>query len=401
MSAANSVLAPRLGDRSLWSRLEARAYLNHAGISPWSEPVCAAVERVSNATAARGSLALSERLAEQDAARDKLATLLSATTREIALVPNTMYGLASIALSIPWRAGDRIVAFAGEYPTNVMPFARAAELFGLTLVLLPAADLALPGGPDLSRLQHELARGVRLCALSAVQFQTGMLAPLAQVAELCHAHGAELVVDAVQAAGAVPLDVHALGIDYLAAGAHKWLLGSTGAGVLYVREPCLPKLRPAITGNMSYDGALDMLLSGPGHLRYDRKLREDAQVFEGGMLSSPSVAALDASLGLLLQLGVPHIHRHVNAYLDALEPLLVARGFVSLRAGDAARRSCTLALQPPSPWTAPELSAALCAQGIVCSCPDGLLRFTPHWPNGVHEVPLIVAALDALLARAH
>lgn len=392
---------PKLGDRSLWSTLSCAAYLNHAAIAPLSDPARSAMERVALDFAKRGSLAFAERAAEREQLRAGLALLLGAEPREIALVPNTMYGLASIALSMPWRAGERVLAFHGEYPTNVTVYQRAAELFGLSLTLLPTADFLAPGGADLGRLEQELRKGgVRLCAVSAVEFQTGVRAPLAEIAALCHAHGAELVVDAIQAAGVVPLDVRALGVDFLVGGSHKFLMGGDGLGVLYAAAEHMQKLRPAITGAMSYVGAMDMLLAGPGHLRYDRTLRDDARVFEGGTLSSASAAALHASLSLLLQLTVPAIHRHVNDYLDALEPVFTAQGFRSLRAPDLARRSATLSFTPPPGHTAPKLAAALAEQGVVVACPDGVLRLSPHWPNHRAEVPKVADALGRALVAA-
>jgi selenocysteine lyase/cysteine desulfurase len=337
---------------------------------------------------------------ERQQLREDLARLLNAQTREVALVPSTMYGLAALATSFPWRAGARVIAFDGEYPTNVTIWQQACRRHGLTLTLLPVSDFALPGGPDFSRLTHELARGdVQLCAASAVQFQTGLRMPIAQIAELCHQHGAELAVDAVQALGSVPFDVRALAVDYAAAGSHKWLMGTDGTGVLYIRAEHLPRLQPAVAGAFSHVDA-EQLFVDTGQLRYDRGLRADAQVFEGGMLSSVSVSALAASVPLLLRLGVPQIYQHVNGYLDVLEPALVSRGFRSLRLADPARRSCTLGLLPPARGpSASRLAASLCARGVVCSGPDGVLRFAPHFANSTGEIEGVLHALDEAIAE--
>jgi selenocysteine lyase/cysteine desulfurase len=266
-------------------------------------------------------------------------------------------------------------------------------------VLLPVADFAQPNGPDFSALERELARGdVQLCAASAVQFDTGLRMPLAAIAERCHAHGAELAVDAVQALGCTPFDVAALGVDYAVAGSHKWLMGIDGAGLLYARSELLERFAPAFAGAMSHVDA-ELIFLQPNELRYDRALKPDARVFEGGMLSSVSVAALAASLPLLLELGPERIHQHVNGYIDQLEAELIARGFRSLRAPDAARRSCTLALlPPPSAAGASQLANALKSHGVICSGPNGRLRFAPHFANSLAEVPKVVAALDALLS---
>jgi cysteine desulfurase/selenocysteine lyase len=395
---------PRLGSRELFCQLDVVAYLNHAAISPLADPVRAAARRALDELGAHGSAGFGARLAERQALREDLARLLHAEPAEIALVPSTLYGLAALATSYPWRAGARLIAFAGEYPTNVTVWQQACERFGLELCLLPVADLALPGGPDFTRLERELARGdVQLCAVSAVQFQSGLRTPLAELARLCHAHGAELAVDAVQALGSMPFDVAALGVDYAAAGSHKWLMGVDGAGVLYVKRDRLARLRPAIAGAFSHVDA-ELIFTHAGELRYDRALRDEARVFEGGMLSSVSCAALGASLPILLALGPEQIHAHVNVYLDCLESGLLARGFHSLRLPDTARRSCTLGVLPPSsaPVTAPGASASrlatlLCSRGVICSAPDGVLRFAPHFHSAVSEVAAVLAILDDVL----
>ena len=163
----------RLGDRTLFAGLQARAYLSHAGISPLSDPVVAAAGGVMADMAARGALAFGTWGEQRDALRGRLAELVGGSAADFALMPNTMHGLATVALSFPWRAGDRVVVFEGEYPTNVSVWQRAAERFDLTSEFVPVSDMARPSGPDFSRLQDALSRGPRLCAVSAVQFQSG------------------------------------------------------------------------------------------------------------------------------------------------------------------------------------------------------------------------------------
>lgn len=359
----------------------------------------AAIARVVQESAEEGSVGFSRRLAEREELRRELGQLIGARDpdSEIALVPSTMYGLGAIALSIPWKRGDRILAFEGEYPTNVTAWQRAAELFDLSITLLPLADFERDSGPDFARLDAELARGgVRLCAASAVQFQTGLRMPLAQIAARCHAHGAELAVDAVQAIGAVPFDVEALGVDYATAGSHKWLMGADGGGFVYVRRALGPSLRAAFAGAMSHIDAVEIFTHGPGHLRYDRPLRRDARVLEGGMLSSTSFASLRVSVPMLHALGVDAIHAHIQRYHDLLEAPLAALGYQSLRSRDPERRSGILSFEPPEGPLSPQLVAALSERGIVAAPPDGVLRFSPHFWNSLDEVPIVVEAVRAV-----
>jgi selenocysteine lyase/cysteine desulfurase len=172
-------------------------------------------------------------------------------------------------------------------------------------------------------------------------------------------------------------------------------MGVEGAGLLYVRPERMAALRPALAGWLSHEDPVAFLTRGAGHLRYDRPLRRQASVFEAGSSSGAAQAALEASLRILLDLGIGSIHAHVNGYLDRLEPPLRERGFTSLRHTDPALRSCTLSMAPPRAVAAPALRDALAARGVAVAIPDGLVRFAPHWPNDPErEVPRVLAAID-------
>lgn len=384
----------QLGDRSLFPHLAPRAYLNHAGISPPSLPVQRAVAAMAETYARQGGAAVGDAVRLRSRLRELLAQLIGVAARDIALTSGTSAAIQAVALSYPWRARDRLLLFDGEFPANVDPWLRAAERFGLEPRWLPLAPFAEgDGSGGLARVEAELRRGVRLVAVSAVQYRSGLAMPLAELASLCHAHGAELCVDAVQACGVVPLAAPALGIDYLAGGAHKWLMGLEGAGFLWIRPGRLEALHPVMTGWLSHEEAAAFLLDGPGLLRYDRPLRAGADRLEGGSSSALSQAALHASLELILEIGVTAIRAHVDAYLDRLEPLLVERGYQSLRAPDARRRSGILSALPPAGRSAKELRERLAARGVAVATPDGALRFAPHWPNALGEVEQVAEAL--------
>lgn len=388
----------RLGDRGLFPDLEARAYLNHSGISPPSAPVKLAVEGLLDEYGRKGYAAYVPWRDQRERLRAKIAHVISASSDDIAFVQSTTRGVSDIALCLPWKQNDRIVLFLGEFPSNVTPWQRAAAVFHLDITFLSLTGFDGDAALGLAELEAELARGVRLVAVSAVQFQTGLRMPLQEMTALCHSYGAEIFVDGIQACGAVPLDVSAARVDYLACGSHKWLMGIEGAGFVYIRPDRLPSLRPSVAGWMSHEDGLDFLFHGPGHLRYDRPIRKKADFLEAGNLSAASFAALGASLGLIQQLGVPAIYTHINAYLDPLEEGLVARGFESLRSKHPERRSGILSVHPPPGVPLLALHQALVAHGIACSIPDGVLRFAPHWPNAVTEVPTVLLAVDASLS---
>lgn len=391
--------SPRLGDRSLFPELAPRVYANHAGISPPSTAVREAVAGVLSDYAHRGSAAFMAWHEQRSRLRGKLAGLIGAEARDIAFIPNTTTGVIDIALCFPWETGDRVIVFEGEFPTNVTPWQNAARQFGLDVVMLPLEGFERSDAEGLAALERELGRGARLVAVSAVQFQTGLAMPLGAMAALCHQHGAELFVDGIQAMGVVPIDVGALGVDYLASGSHKWLMGTEGAGFLYVSPARIAALRPLMAGWLSHEEGLRFLFEGRGLLRYDRPIIRRAELFEGGNSNAMGFAALEASLDILTTLGVSAIRAHIHAWHDALEPALTERGFTSLRAAEPSRRSGTLSLYPPEGVSVVALHKALDRQGVVTALPDGALRFSPHWPNSLAEIPEVLRAIDEGLAE--
>ena len=398
MSEPRETRAPALGDRSLFPDLAARFYLNHAAISPPSLPVRAAALGVLEDYARHGAAAFPRWSEQRARLKRKFASMIGAAAADIGLVPNTTQGVIDVALCLPWRRGDRIVVFDGEFPANVTPWQRAAELFGLEIHPVPLRPFLESDAAGLSRLEDELRGGVRLVAVSAVQFQTGLRMPLRGIGALCRAAGTELFVDAIQACGMVPVDVVEGHVDYLACGSHKWLMGLEGAGFLYVHPERVAALRPSVAGWLSHEDALAFLFEGPGRLRYDRPIRKRADFIEGGNCNSVGFAALEASIDIFSELGPAAIFAHVSGYLDLLEAGLRARGFDSLRAPEPTRRSGSLSVIPPANVSVVALHAALGQLGVACSIPDGILRFSPHWPNAHAEVAGVLEAVDAALA---
>lgn len=392
------MVEPKLGDRSLFPDLEGTAYLAHAAISPLSAPVCDRIREVAQDYARGGMAGFVSWAPRLRQVRRDLAALISAEQGEIAFVANTTQGVIDIAFGLPWRKGDRVVLFDGEFPANVTPWQQAADEFSLELCWLSLDAFHRSADEGLAELERILERGVRVVAVSAVQYKTGLRMPLANMAALCHEYDAEIFVDAIQALGATPVDV-SWGIDYLSSGSHKHLMGPEGAGFLYVAERCAGSLKPRLAGWLGHEDPVAFLIGDAPALRYDNPLKRGAGALETGTSNVIGLAALGASLELLGQLTVPAIHEHVDAYLDNLEAGLAQRGFHTHRAKAAALRSTLLSMAVPDDVRLSKLSAALRNRGVVCNTPDGLMRFAPHWPNALEEVPRILDATDEALAE--
>lgn len=383
-------MSVNLGSRSLFPHLQARVYANHAAVSPPSTRVIQAANRVLQDYAESGLGAIFPWMEQRARLKDLLGRLLGVAPERLALSSSTNRALTDLAHCLPWREGDRILCFEGEFPANVTPWQQAAPHYGATCTLLPQT----PDPQLLERVASELRIGARYVAVSAVQFQTGRRMPLAELASLCHRHQAELIVDGIQAVGVVPMDLMKLGVDYLAGGGHKWLMALEGTGFLYVAPG--RALVPRVAGWLSHQEPVGFLMEGPGHLRYDRPMREQPDFLELGSTNAVGFAALQAGLEPILELGVERIFDHVQNWNSALEQGLLERGFVSAR--DASRPSGTLSVRLPEASILP-LAEGLKAAGISASTPDGWLRFAPHWPNDPDEVTVVLQAIDQLQGR--
>jgi len=335
----------------------------------------------------------------RESLRGDLARLIGASAADIGFVGNTTAGLNVVANGLRWRSGDRVVVFRGEFPTNVFPWQQAARRADLELVWLDTENFFGADASGLARLEDALRGGVRLVAVSAVQFHTGLRMPIREIAALCRRHGAQLCVDGIQAVGVCEVDV-AWGIDYLACGGHKWLGGVEGAAFVYLAPHRIEELEPNLSGWLGLENPIDFLM-GPGELRYDRNARAEASMVEAGVVSVVGFAALQAAVASLLELGVDRIYEHVQQYLDVLEPGVVELGFASRRSPVADQRSAILSFELSGATARGgigPLAEGLAERGVKVTTPDGLLRFAPHWSNALTEVPRVLEALRGALA---
>jgi selenocysteine lyase/cysteine desulfurase len=362
------------------------AYLNAASVTPLPERSRRALEeRVMRR-------ARIQELSDEDfgpalaRCRELAAQLVGADAGEIALGGNTSYGINLAAQLLPLAPGSCIVASDREFPANVYPWMAAARQRGVRFELVPADAL---GRPDEARLIERLERGdVSLFALSAVQFTDGYAADLERFGRLCRERGIHFVVDAIQAAGHLPLDVRAAGIDILATGGHKWLLGPFGTGFAYVRRELIDRLEPHDVGWTAMQASADL----SALLDYRWALLPDARRFEVATPPFHDYAALGASLELLLEVGIDRIRAHVLALLDPLiEWLSGHEAFEIVSDTTPAHRSGILSFRTRDAHGAFE---ALTAAGVVCSLREGAIRVAPHLYNTTEEMETVIAALS-------
>jgi cysteine desulfurase/selenocysteine lyase len=346
-------------------------WLNHAGFSPVPDT---AVERGRWALQAQADDALAaipELEREAERVRRRCAALVGVGPDELTFVRNTSHGLSLVAAGLDWRDGDVVLcATDEEYPSNVYPWARLAPR-GVTLRSVPS-----PGGRvEVDAFAAAGCARTRLVTVSSVQYATGWRTDLAALGQLCRDRGWLLCVDAIQSLGAIPLDASACGVHFVAADAHKWMLGPAGIGVLAVARGA--PVDPVIVGWKSTKEALNF-----DQVKLD--LREDAARFEEGTPSYAAIAAMGASMDLLLEYGVDAIWGRIGELGAALRGHLSRRGEGVLE-WPAAHRSGAVFFTPRD-GTAAERAAALAARGVHVAVRRGRVRVSPHAYNTVDEL---------------
>lgn len=367
--------------RALFPITQRYAFLNHAGLSPVPTTAVEAVHRAIADQAAHGLAHIDAWEQGQERVRAAAARLMGAAPAEVAFVRNTSHGLSLVAAGLDWREGDNVLcATTEEYPSNVYPWQRL-ERRGVSL-----RTVAAPGG----RVQAEAFaaaadRNTRLVAVSSVQYATGVRADLAALGQLCRERGWWLCVDGIQSLGVLPTDVRGCGVHFFAADAHKWLLGPSGVGVLYVDREALPALEPALVGWRSTKEALNF-----DQVKLD--LRDDAGRYEEGSLAYALIEGMGASIDLLLEVGVDRIWARVRALNDhAAEALRRAGHAVEAPTGDDPARSGSITFRPRA-GDPVALAERLGAEGIAVSCRRGRVRVSPHFYNTEEELDRLVAA---------
>jgi selenocysteine lyase/cysteine desulfurase len=323
-----------------------------------------------------------------ESARSSFAGLVGAHSDEIAVTASVSAGVNAIASGLP-RAGGRtkIVISDFEFPT-VGQIWHAQEARGYTIAHVAQGDAPVV---PLEAFDAAIDEDTALVAVTQVCYRNGARIDLEGVIKLAHERGALVLVDAYQAIGTMPIDVHALGVDLLVAGALKYLLASAGLGFLYCRRELFEQLRPTATGWFADADVFAMDIQ-------DYSPAADARRFQAGTPPIPSIYAGIAGIQLMKEIGIEATHAHVSQLNEALIAGIDELGGSVVTPRDPAQRGALVAIRSTDEHA---LVAALAADGILTSSRDGNLRISAHCYNTHEDIASLLEALKrhrALLA---
>jgi selenocysteine lyase/cysteine desulfurase len=351
-------------------------YLNHAAVAPLCKPAADAMKSLADDCLNFGSLHYGEWLSAYSGLRAAAARLIAADPTEIATVKNTSEGIATVALGLDWKPGDRMVGFREEFPANYFPWKRLEEK-GVAVTWLSVAD-------PLDRIE-EACRGSRLLAISFVQFMSGYRAPIREIGEICHRNRCIFLVDAIQGLGAFPLDVRTCHIDALAADGHKWLLGPEGCGILYINRELQDRVEPVEFGWTNVAKYSD-------YASRDMALRQDAGRYECGTLNTIGCFGLRASIEFLLEVGAGKIAPVILNLAGRIAAGVQLKGYQLLGDRTPANSSGIVSFRKEG-VAAEEIVRILRGRGIAAAPRAGWVRTSPHFYISPAEIDQTLEAL--------
>ncbi len=355
---------------------ERLVYLNHAAVAPLCKPAADAMKRLADDCLQFGSLHYDEWMATYEGLRAAAARLIGADRSEIAIVKNTSEGIATVAMGLDWKAGDRVVGFREEFPANFFPWKKLEER-GVDVTWLSVTD-------PLDRID-EASRGARLLSISFVQYLTGYRAPLKAIGEICRRNDCIYMVDAIQGLGAFPVDVKESGIHALAADGHKWMLGPEGCGILYINRELQSHVEPVEFGWTNVANYAD-------YGSRDMSLRPDAGRYECGTLNTIGCYGLRAAIEFLLEVGVGQIAPVVQNLGNRIAGGVCAKGYEIADPRTPETGAGIVSFRKPG-HDAGEIVRKLKAQGITAAPRAGWVRTSPHFYIRPEEIDRMIDLL--------
>ncbi len=332
-------------------------------------------------------------------ARDRLARLFNAADPSQIVFAFNATDALNMALKGLLDPGDHILYTAMEHNSVLRPLGGLKRAGLIRTTLIPCSE---EGFPDLAFLERSFEPRTRLVAVNHVSNVCGAIAPLEEIIEIAHRHGAYVLVDAAQSAGILPIDLQTLPADLLAFTGHKGLLGPPGTGGLYLRSGMGQQLRPWREG-------------GTGSFsETDRQPETLPERLEAGTLNGPGLAGLVEGLDFIEQTGLEQIRKHeiaLNAYLR--KKLSRIPGVRLHGPAEPSRSTAVLSLTVEGidcgelGHTLESRYGILCRTGLHCAplahralgtFPEGTVRLSPGFFSQEEEIDYLTGALEEIVS---
>lgn len=357
-------------------------YLNHAAVSPWPRRTAEKVKRFADENVACGSSHYPEWIKTETALRQKLQMLINApSSDDIALLKNTSEALSVVAYGLDWRVGDNIVISNQEFPSNRVVW-ESLKSYG---VEVRQAVIDMQSDAPEQALIAACDHRTRLLSISSIQYATGYRIDLETLGYYCRMNDILFCVDAIQSLGAVNFDVQAIGADFVMADGHKWMLGPEGLALFYCAAHHRERLKLRQFG-------WHMLQEMTDYEQQQWRPSATARRFECGSPNMLGIHALDASLSLLLEIGMSMVEAKVIERAELMTEVINEMTNLELVTPDNPGRFGGIIAFKHKAIDSVKCYERLSTQNIRCAARGGNIRYSPHC-----YTPL-TAITDALVA---
>ncbi len=368
--------------RSLFPAANKYTYLNSAAVSPIPTTAIEAINVQLNDVATNGSKNYQDWIDTKGRVRVQLASMLNVRDEQIAFTRNTSDGFATIAGGLPWKTGDNIVSFAGEFPSNFYPWRRVRDEYGVELRL--AAEHG--GRIDLDEIVAMIDGNTRVVAISSVQFASGFRADLERIGRAARAVDALFCVDIIQGLGAMPFDLPAQWVDAACGASHKWLCAPEGCGIIYLSDRARERVKPTLTGWISVETPWDFA-------DREQPFKSTALAWESGTGCSSLFYGLEQSLKLLIDAGASNIEFHLAELTGQLCDGLAGKNYEIVSSRLMGERSQIVCIKNRDGIHPNSIAAELETRNVIVSPRGDRLRIAPHFYNKAGDIERLLDAL--------
>jgi selenocysteine lyase/cysteine desulfurase len=383
---------PAQPDEAYWRSVRARfllppdlRFFNAANLCPTPLAVVEAIEKnIRTYEAEPSPETRSTLMRERETARAALATALRVTPDEIVITRNTTESNNIVSSGVDLKAGDEVVVWADNHPSNLNAWRQKAARFGFTVVTVPV-PAAHPGADGYVELfRKAFTPRTKLVAITHISSNSGDLLPAKAICAAAREAGALTLVDGAQAFGVLDLDLSDIQPDFYTGSMHKWPCGPKEKGLLYVRRAVHDRIAPSTVG--LYGGQVGL-----------------SRTFEAmGQRDDASIAGVSAALEFQRAIGRDVVERRARALAQALMDGLRRIPGVRLWTDPDPAHSAAIVIFQPGAADPRQLATTLRTSARVVATARGGqhnpgLRISPHIYNTMEEIDAVVAAVRATL----
>ncbi|HVX40394.1 MAG TPA: aminotransferase class V-fold PLP-dependent enzyme [Gemmatimonadaceae bacterium] len=316
---------------------------------------------------------------------NEIAPLIGASAGEIAMLPNVTIAQTSVLSALEYGNGrDTIVMTELDFPSVRYVYDQLATRLGARIVVVPSDDGI---GIDAQRVIEAIDERTRLVAISHVLFRSAYIMDAAAICARAKEVGALVSLDAFHSVGVIPVDVKALGVDFLSGGVLKWLCGGPGGAFLYASPEASRALSPSFTGWQAH--------THPFAFAPEMEYAEHAWRWLNGTPPIPALFAAIEGPRLVRRAGIARVREKSVRQTSRLVALADARGYRVTAPRDAARRGGTVAFDVPHAYG---VAQALLANDVIVDYrPNAGIRLAPHFYTTDDEIERAVSMIDDIL----